>query len=112
MLPNFLVAVLTLIAFVMLAKFVRKLGQRLLIKTLQGREVFIPNSTILQNAIINYSTVGKRRIDLAVGVSYGEKLREVKELVLNTIEHLERVIDHEKAILPIRGLAKARLTLK
>jgi small conductance mechanosensitive channel len=73
------------------------------IKTFQGQEVSIPNSTILQNAIINYSTVGKRRIDFAVGVSYGENLREVKELVLKTIEQMEGVIDHEKTIFTYTG---------
>lgn len=73
------------------------------IKTFQGQEVFIPNSTILQNPIINYSTFGKRRIDLAVGVSYGENLREVKELVLKTIEKMEGVIDHDKTIFAYTG---------
>jgi small conductance mechanosensitive channel len=73
------------------------------IKTFQGQEVFIPNSTILQNPIINYSTFGKRRIDLAVGVSYGENLREVKQLVLDTIKKLDNVVDHDKTIFTYTG---------
>lgn len=73
------------------------------IKTFQGQEVFIPNSTILQNPIINYTTFGKRRIDLAVGVSYGENLRAVKELVLETIGKMEGVTDHDKTIFTYTG---------
>lgn len=73
------------------------------IKTFQGQEVFIPNSTILQNPIVNYSTFGKRRVDLAVGVSYGENLRAVKKLVLETIGKMDGVVDKDKMIFAYTG---------
>lgn len=73
------------------------------IKTFQGQEVFIPNSTILQDAIVNYTTYGKRRIDLAVGVSYGEDLQRVKRIVLDTIEKMENLIDPENTIFAYTG---------
>lgn len=73
------------------------------IKTFQGQEVFIPNSTILQNPIVNYSTFGKRRIDLAVGVSYGENLRAVKKLVLETVGKMDGVVDKDNMIFAYTG---------
>ncbi|WP_341226271.1 mechanosensitive ion channel [uncultured Arcticibacterium sp.] len=73
------------------------------IKTFQGQEVFIPNSTILQDAIVNYTTYGKRRIDLAVGVSYGEDLRRVKKVVLETIDKMQNVIDPQNTIFAYTG---------
>ena len=48
------------------------------IRTFQGQLVIIPNKDIFQNAIENYSMWGKRRIDLAVGISYGDDLDKVK----------------------------------
>lgn len=68
------------------------------IKTFRGQEVFIPNKDVLQSAIYNYSVLGKRRIDLSVGVSYGENLKKVESLVLETIQKIEGVIDHENTI--------------
>jgi len=68
------------------------------IKTFQGQEVYIPNKDVLQSAIYNYSVLGKRRIDLTVGVSYGENLKKVESLVLKTIKKMEGVIDHENII--------------
>lgn len=68
------------------------------IKTFQGQEVYIPNKNVLQNAIRNYTVLGKRRIDLSVGVSYGENLKKVETLVLKTIKKIEGVIDHENTI--------------
>ncbi len=69
-----------------------------IITTFQGQEVFIPNKDVLQSNIINYSTLGNRRIDLAVGVSYGDNLEKVEELVLETIHSLEGVIRKDDVI--------------
>ncbi len=79
------------------------------VKTFQGQAVFIPNSEILQNAIVNYSTYGKRRIDLAVGVSYGEDLRQVKKIVLETIDAMNNVIDPEKTIFSYTGFGDSSI---
>lgn len=65
------------------------------IQTFQGQEVFVPNKDVLQNPIINYSAIGKRRIDLGVGISYGDDLAKVQRVVLETIKNLEGVIDKE-----------------
>jgi len=68
------------------------------VKTFQGQEVYIPNKDVLQSAIYNFTVLGKRRIDLEVGVSYGEDLTEVESLVLKTIKNLKGIIDPENII--------------
>ncbi|MFT6826816.1 MAG: small conductance mechanosensitive channel [Cyclobacteriaceae bacterium] len=68
------------------------------IETFQGQEVYIPNKDFLQHAFYNFSVLGKRRIDLVVGVSYGDDLEKVEELVLNTIKNLEGVIDKDMIV--------------
>ena len=68
------------------------------IKTFQGQEVYIPNKDVLQSPIQNYSILGQRRIDLAVGVSYGDDLQKVEDLVTNTLQELDGVIRHEDMI--------------
>ncbi len=55
------------------------------VQTFQGQMVIIPNKEVLQNPIENFSLLGKRRMDLTVGVSYGEDLERVKELTLNAV---------------------------
>lgn len=40
----------------------------------QGQLITIPNKEIFQNALINDSINGKKRVDLGVGVSYGDDL--------------------------------------
>ncbi len=65
------------------------------IETFQGQEVYIPNKDFLRHAFYNFSVLKKRRIDIAVGVSYADDLDKVEELVLNTIKNLDGVIDKD-----------------
>ena len=65
------------------------------VETFTGQEVFIPNRDVMQNPILNYTILGKRRIDLSVGVSYGDDLDKVENVVLEAINKVDGVIDHD-----------------
>lgn len=69
-----------------------------IVKTFTGQEVFIPNKDVMQNPITNYTVLGKRRIDLSVGVSYGDDLEKVQSVVLEAIKNVEGVIDHDSTV--------------
>ena len=59
------------------------------LQTFQGQKVIIPNKAVFQNPIENYSMLGKRRIDLTIGVSYGDDLEKVKKVTLDAMQGLE-----------------------
>ncbi len=69
------------------------------LRTFQGQMVIIPNKEVLQNPIENYSLLGKRRMDLTVGVSYGDDLRRVKEITLNAVKDLEGLTQEDETTL-------------
>lgn len=67
------------------------------IRTPQGQEVILPNKSVYQNPVKNYSTSSVRRIDLSCGVSYGDDLEKVKEVATRAVQ--DRVkFDREKPI--------------
>lgn len=68
------------------------------LKTFQGQEVYIPNKAVIQNKIINYSALGQRRIDIPVGISYGDDLNKVKKVVLEAIKQLKGIIREDDII--------------
>lgn len=68
------------------------------IKSFTGQEVYVPNKDVLQAPIQNYTVLGKRRIDLGVGVSYGDDLDKVETLVKKTVGDMEGIIDKENLI--------------
>lgn len=64
-----------------------------LIRTLTGQEVAIPNKDVLQSPLTNYTRTRQRRVDLPIGVSYGDDLQRAagvaREAVEREIETLE-----------------------
>lgn len=62
------------------------------IQTYQGQLVTIPNKDVFQNALINYTLLGKRRADVTGGVSKGEDLRKVQKVALEALQHVPNVI--------------------
>ncbi|MEO5892470.1 MAG: mechanosensitive ion channel [Ferruginibacter sp.] len=59
------------------------------IRTYQGQMVIIPNKDVFQNPIENYTLLGKRRIDLTVGVSYDDDLEKVKQITLQAVKDID-----------------------
>lgn len=68
------------------------------VKTFTGQEVYIPNKDVMQHPIYNYTNLGKRRIDISIGVSYGDDLDKVQEVTLETINKIDGVIDPENTV--------------
>lgn len=56
--------------------------------TPEGQLVLIPNKQVFENPIMNYSSLGRRRVDLKIGVSYGEDLARVKEVAIGAVEEV------------------------
>jgi small-conductance mechanosensitive channel len=56
----------------------------------QGQQIIIPNKQIFQNALINDSYNGKKRIDLGVGISYGDNLEKVRGITLEAVQSVPR----------------------
>jgi small-conductance mechanosensitive channel len=53
--------------------------------TFDGLNVFVPNKTVLENPIVNYTRTPTRRTSLTIGVAYGTDLAEVQRLLTDTM---------------------------
>jgi len=61
------------------------------ITSFQGQEVIIPNKLLFQNPLINDSENIYKRIDLNVGVSYGEDLERVREIAIDSVKNIPNI---------------------
>lgn len=59
---------------------------------LSNKEIIIPNGTLSNGTIVNYSTLGTRRVDLVFGVSYDSDIKHVKETLKNVVDAHPKVI--------------------
>lgn len=55
------------------------------LESLTGQLVIIPNKNVYQETVVNYSATGRRRVDVPVGISYGENLANVSKVVLGAL---------------------------
>lgn len=62
------------------------------ILTPEGQMVLIPNKEVFQTPLTNYSETGVRRIDLGVGVSYGDDLEKVKKIAIDSVKNIPHLL--------------------
>jgi small-conductance mechanosensitive channel len=60
-----------------------------IIRTPKGQIVYIPNKSVFENPLENFTSSGLRRIDLSCGVSYGDDLEKAKEVAIEAIKGLD-----------------------
>lgn len=55
------------------------------ILTQQGQLVLIPNKHVFENPITNYTIRGTRRVDISVGISYGDDLEKARRVAVAAV---------------------------
>jgi small conductance mechanosensitive channel len=81
------------------------------LRTLDNREITVPNGKIYNNVITNYSARDTRRIDLVVGISYDSDIRKAKELVESIITGDERILKDPAPSWGVMDLADSSVNL-
>ena len=54
----------------------------------EGQLLLVPNKQVFENPITNFTTSGKRRVDLKAGVGYGDDLETVRKVGIAAIEQV------------------------
>lgn len=79
------------------------------LKNLQGIQVIIPNKEIFQTVLVNYTRNGTRRVDLEVGISYGEDLEHVERVVVATVEAMSDRVEGSNVELFYKGFGDSSI---
>jgi len=66
--------------------------------TIDGKIVVLPNGTLANNSMINYSAAKKRRIDIKVGVSYDANIKLAKDVLFDLITHEPLILEEERVV--------------
>jgi small-conductance mechanosensitive channel len=62
------------------------------IRTADGRDIFIPSSQIFNNALVNFTKDGLRRLSFTVGIDYGDDSEKARNLLLEMAKDSEGVL--------------------
>jgi len=63
------------------------------LKTPDNKTIIIPNASVTGGSITNYSAKDTRRVDLVIGVGYGDDLKRVREVLEEVLAKDDRILD-------------------
>ena len=75
------------------------------LKTGDNKRVIVPNSQIMGTTITNYSANDTRRIDLVIGVSYGDDIDKVRKELQALVAADDRILDDPAVTIAVSELA-------
>jgi len=67
-----------------------------LVETFFGQLEVIPNKILFRNVLTNYSTIGQRRIEVPVGISYADDPQKASDIIVEAINGCEFVINRDE----------------
>ncbi|UPQ87676.1 small-conductance mechanosensitive channel MscS [Vibrio sinaloensis] len=75
------------------------------LKTPDNKMVVVPNSGVIGGSITNYSRHATRRVDMVIGVSYKADLKQVKQVIRETLEKDPRILKDPDMTIGVLALA-------
>jgi small conductance mechanosensitive channel len=72
---------------------------------LSNKEIIIPNGSLSNGNIINYTTEGTRRVDLVIGVSYDADIKQTKETLMKVLTSHPKVLKDPAPTVNVSELA-------
>lgn len=77
------------------------------LKTFDNIKLVVPNSTIMSGVITNFSANSTRRIDMLIGVSYGDDLNKAQQIILDLIKADERILAEPEPQVMVSNLGES-----
>lgn len=75
------------------------------LRTGDNKAVIIPNARVLEGNIVNYSSTGKRRVDLVIGVGYNDDIDLTKRVLNDIVSNHEHILDVPEPTIAVNQLA-------
>ena len=78
---------------------------------LDNKTIIIPNGGLSTNSIVNYSTEPTRRVDISVGIAYGENVKKSRDVLMDLGKNDKRVLKEPVPFIGVTELADSSVNL-
>ena len=75
------------------------------LKTPDNKVVVVPNGTIMDSSIINYTGQETRRVDIIASCGYDDDIDKVKDILKNILDQDERILEEPEPRIAVSELA-------
>jgi small-conductance mechanosensitive channel len=79
--------------------------------TLDNKKVIIPNSKVWGDAIINYTAMNTRMIDLTVGISYDDNIGKAIKIAKDVVKNHKKVLSEPNTLIAADELGDSSVNL-
>lgn len=76
-----------------------------------NKTVILPNGTLANSSMVNYSDDGRRRIDLRFEISYDADIKKTREVVMELLDSEERIIQNMQKIVFVHELGSSGVNM-
>ena len=78
---------------------------------LDNKTIIIPNGGLSTNSVVNYSTEPTRRVDISVGIAYGEDVKKSRDILIALGETDKRVLKDPAPFIGVTELGDSSVNL-
>jgi len=79
--------------------------------TFDNRQIILSNGEVMKSEIINYSALGKIRLDLAMGISYGSDIQKARQVLMDVMTNHPKVLKEPAPMVGLMELADSSVNL-
>jgi small conductance mechanosensitive channel len=79
--------------------------------TANNQTIFVPNGSLSNGTIINYSLQGFRRADLTIAISYDTDIKKAKEIITEVLQNNPKVLKTPAAEVSVKNLTDSAIQL-
>ncbi len=81
------------------------------LKTSDNKLIVVPNGTLANSSLTNFTSQKMRRLDLTVGISYDSDIKKAKEILLDIINNNEMVLKDQDIKVYVSSLDESQVTI-
>ncbi len=82
------------------------------LKTFDGKDVFIPNSSVITNDLFNLTRDGYLRLDFIIGIDYDDDIETARQKIIELVNSKEDVLKDEQTQVLINDFGSSTVNLK
>lgn len=76
------------------------------LRNFEGKDFFIPNSSIIKNTLINYTRDGNLRINFTIGIAPECSIHEARKLILDYLRNYKNILQEPKPNVLVQDLGE------
>ena len=81
------------------------------LRTGDNRQIIVPNSGIYGDVITNFSAKPTRRVDLVIGISYDDNIKQARDIIQTILDQDERILKDPAPVIVVGELGDSSVNL-